>query len=308
MAHALASLFFYARFFRSFSRLGVLRHHRGAPAADDAFVGQRWLVTGATGGIGRAIVLGAAQRGAEVFALGRNPQQLSALCDAAPKGRVQPVCCDLALLGDTLQSIDRLSAPLDVVINNVGVMRHAFSRTSEGVETSFATNLLVPFAMTERLLSSGRVAASGLILSMSSGGLYGARMDVRQLEAMDPAAHDGFMAYAQHKRAQAVLTTHWNVRGDARRAYVMHPGWVDTDGVRSALPAFRRTLRTWLRSAEEGADIAVWLAAHRPAVEASIWHDRAAHPLHAFGFTRGGDDADALVAALTRRIERLSQG
>ena len=303
MAHALASLFFYARFFRSFSTLGVKRCQRGEPAGADAFAGQRWLVTGATGGIGRAIALGAAQRGAQVLAMGRSPESLERLCRDAPRGRIQAVRCDLSLVRDALKVVAEIDAPIDVLVNNVGVMRHDFTRTAEGVESSFATNLLVPFAMTRQLLSEGRLATDGLVLAMSSGGLYGAKLDLDQLEATEAAAHDGFMAYAQHKRAQAALTEYWNARQAGLRAYVMHPGWVDTDGVRSALPVFRRTLGSWLRSAEEGADIALWLAAQRPDVEASIWHDRAARPLHAFGFTRGGADPQALARFLDRRID-----
>ena len=201
MAHALASLFFYARFFHSFSRLGVWRCQKGEPAAADAFAGQRWLVTGATGGIGRALALGAARRGAELVAVGRNASALAELCAAAPDARIRPLCCDLASVRDTLAAIDTIDAPLDVLVNNVGVMRHDFQCTEEGVESSFATNLLVPFAMTERLIDSARLDSRSLVLSMSSGGQYGAKLEVDQLEAGSADRHDGFMAYAQHKRA-----------------------------------------------------------------------------------------------------------
>lgn len=305
MSRTLASLFFYTRFLHSFSRIGVWRHQRGAPADEGAFAGQRWLVSGATGGIGRAIVLGAARRGATVLSLGRNAGQLAALQAEAPAGSVLPLRCDLSRVDDTLAALDRLEGSIDVLVNNVGVMRHDFQRSGEGVEISFATNLLVPFAMTERLLDTQRIRPDGLILSMSSGGLYGARLDVNALEAADAAAHDGFMAYAQHKRAQAELTAHWNQRPDGPRAYVMHPGWVDTDGVRSALPGFRRTLKRLLRSAEEGADIALWIAANRPPLRSAIWHDRHAHDLHAFGFTRDGATPAALVDAMRRRFEAI---
>ena len=41
----------------------------------------------------------------------------------------------------------------------------------------------------------------------------------------------------------------------------MHPGWVATPGIESSLPSFNRLMRPILRTAEEGADTAVWLAA-----------------------------------------------
>lgn len=304
MSHALASLFFYTRFFHSFSRLGVWRCQRGDPAPAEAFSGQRWLVTGATGGIGRAIALGAATRGAQVLALGRDRQRLDALVAAAPAGRIQALRCDLSSIADGCKAVQSLSAPVDVWVNNIGVMLHDFSRTAEGVETSFATNVLVPFAMTERALERGLISPDGLLLAMSSGGLYGACAELAALEAAEADAHDGFIAYAQHKRAQALLCEHWNQRPRSPAAHVMHPGWVDTEGVRSALPGFRRVLGRLLRSAKEGADIALWLAAQRPPAQAAIWHDRAAHSLHAFSLTRGGVGAEQLVSHLRQRVDQ----
>ncbi len=308
MAHPLASLLFYARFFHSFSRLGVWRCQRGAPAPDDAFHGQHWLVSGATDGIGRAIAEGAAQRGALVSALGRNPEKLEALRRALPPGRLQPIRCDLSMRADTLRAIAAIDRPIDVLVNNVGVMLHDYGQTAEGAERSVATNLLVPFAMTEALRENGQLTAEALILNMSSGGMYGARLDLDQLEVSSAAQHDGFMAYAQHKRAQAVLCEYWNAQSASRVAHVMHPGWVDTPGVQSALPAFRRTLGKLLRSAGEGADVALWLAHQRPDAATKIWHDRAAHDLHAFSLSKGGADSTQLVTWLRERLAKLATG
>jgi hypothetical protein len=76
----------------------------------------------------------------------------------------------------------------------------------------------------------------------------------------------------------------------------MHPGWADTDGVRTSLPWFRATLKARLRSTEQGADTALWLGTTRPAIHADggIWLDRVRDGEHEFGFTRGGADAGAL--------------
>src|SRR5215217_6088455 len=70
---------FYGRFLLSFSTLG----YRGRalfwkPLRAD-FGGQTWVVSGATGGIGRAIVEGATSRGATVLALGRSREKLDTL-------------------------------------------------------------------------------------------------------------------------------------------------------------------------------------------------------------------------------------
>ena len=309
MLNALASLFFYARFLPRFSRFGYARRARDFEVLDFDFHGQRWVVSGATGGIGRAIALGAATAGADVIALGRDGARLQAL-EAEGAGRIHGFSVDLSCVAATRACASALArgGRVDVLVNNIGLMLHEFRRSAEGIEVSFATNLLNHFVLTEGLREAGALDARSAVISMSSGGLYGARLDLAALEAEEAAQHNGLAAYAQHKRAQVELTRWWNTLGDAApRAYAMHPGWVDTDGVRSALPQFRRVLGRWLRSAEEGADTALWLAAKRPplAAEGGLWLDRQRDTEHAFGFTRGGADAEALVGRLRARLDAL---
>ena len=302
MKKAIGAAIFYARFAWPFSRLGF-RRRVGDAGLDADFSGQRWLVTGATGGIGRAIALGAAARGATVLAFARDPAKLAALAAEAP-GRIVPVVAELSLMQDIRRAAAGVArdGPVDVLVHNVGVMRHDFARTSEGIERGVATNLLGHWVLDRALREGGALHARSAIISMSSGGMYGAALDLDALEAADAGTHDGFTAYAQHKRAQVELTHHWNQLGpDAPRAWVMHPGWVDTDGVRTALPGFRKLFRAVLREAAEGADTALWLAATRPPTGSGIWLDRHRDDEHAFGFTRGGADAEQLVAWLEKR-------
>jgi hypothetical protein len=87
----------------------------------------------------------------------------------------------------------------------------------------------------------------------------------------------------------------------------MHPGWADTDGVKSSLPWFRAVLHKRLRDPDQGADTALWLGTTRPPVEpeGGIWLDRVRDAEHEFGFTRGGADAAALAAFLRERAARV---
>jgi NAD(P)-dependent dehydrogenase (short-subunit alcohol dehydrogenase family) len=307
MKKAIGAAIFYARFALPFSRIGF-RRRVGEAGLDADFTGQRWVVSGATGGIGRAIALGAATRGATVLALGRDVRKLDALAaEATGTGRIQPVPVDLSLMRDVARAAAEISAggAVDVLVHNVGVMCHEFRQTAEGLELGFATNLLGHWVLDQGLRRGGALTAGSAIISMSSGGMYGAALDLNALQATDAAHHDGFTAYAQHKRAQVELTHHWNSLGPAQpRAWVMHPGWVDTDGVRSALPGFRKVFKAVLRTAQDGADTALWLAAARPDTGEGIWLDRHRDSEHAFGFTRSGASAESLVAALIKAAAR----
>jgi NAD(P)-dependent dehydrogenase (short-subunit alcohol dehydrogenase family) len=309
MLKHIAALAFYARFFRDFSRLGYARRVPQADRDRFRFDGQRWVITGATGGIGRAIALRAAAGGAKVIALARDPAKLDDLVVAGQglPGTIEPCLVDLSLVSAVRAAAASIAAagPIDVVVANVGVMLHDWRRTAEGIELGVATNLVNHYVLVEGLRRSGALGPKGLVVSMSSGGMYGAKLDLAALEAKSAAEHDGFVAYAQHKRAQVELTRYWNGLGpDAPVAQVMHPGWVDTDGVRTALPGFRRVLARHLRTAEQGADTALWLAATRPPApeRGGIWLDRHVDPEHAFGFTRGGATAAELAGWIERRI------
>ena len=74
--------------------------------------------------------------------------------------------------------------------------------------------------------------------------------------------YDGTVAYARAKRAQLVLLHEWVRRtaGTGVSFHAMHPGWAATPGIRDSLPGFARVMGPLLRTADQGADTAVWLA------------------------------------------------
>ena len=74
--------------------------------------------------------------------------------------------------------------------------------------------------------------------------------------------------------------------------HAMHPGWADTPGVAESLPAFRRAVGPLLRTAAQGADTLVWLAAddHEPlASSGGFWLDRRRRALHRLPHTALSD-------------------
>ena len=293
MIRTLASLFFYARFARDFSRLGYRRALKDQPALNPDFGGQTWLVTGATGGIGRAIALTANRFGARVLAVGRSAEKLSDLKQAAKHPtRLVPLSANLSLLAEIRRLPARRSVQaraIDVLVNNVGILSNQHEMTDEGFETSFATNLLGPYVLTEALYDADLLANDGIVVTVSSGGMYGSPLKLEPMNCLDPESFDGMAAYAMHKRAQVVLTRWWNDRWAGKpSAHVMHPGWVDTAGVQTSLPGFRRTLKAVLRTPAQGADTVLWLAKKRPEplVEGGIWLDRTIQSEHEFAWTR----------------------
>ncbi|MBO9534841.1 MAG: SDR family NAD(P)-dependent oxidoreductase [Solirubrobacteraceae bacterium] len=266
-----------------FSRLGYAVRSRGwadLPRLD----GRTVAITGPTGGIGEAAAEGLAALGASLILLVRNPEKGRALA-AKLGGSPRVIECDLS----DLASVRAAAAQIDelhVLINNAGVMPDAYATSADGFELTFATNVLGMFALTEALLPALKASAPGRIITVSSGGMYGQRLDVEAVQGTAKTGEDfsGVRAYARTKRAEVVLSDEWARRlaGTGVSSYSMHPGWVNTPGLQQSLPGFARLTGPVLRTPEQGADTIVWLAAAPEAEVPSggFWHDRRTRPEH----------------------------
>lgn len=308
--HALA---FFGRFLIPFTRIGFALKGLRLPERYPGLEGRTIAVTGATGGIGGAIALGAVRSGATVLAIARNPDKLRALQDSAADlpGRIEAWPSDLSSALESLalaRAIAGRGGRLDGLVNNVGILNHDHATTDEGVEQMYAVNILNPFILTRALIADGVLGADGVVVNMASGGMYTVAQNLRFM-AQGPEGFDGTVAYGTHKRAQLVLSDLWT-RDGGPAAYTMHPGWVDTDGVKRSLPQFRKLLRRVLRNPEQGADTALWLLAERPAPEpGALWFDRAPRSAHVFARTRQPRASDAeILALLTGDADRLTGG
>ena len=103
------------------------------------------------------------------------------------------------------------------------------------------------------------------MITVSSGGMYTQRLDPASLQ-MPRSRYRGATAYAKAKRAQVALSREWARRlaGTGVAFHAMHPGWVNTPGVATALPGFYRATGPILLTPEQGADTIVWLATMPP--------------------------------------------
>jgi hypothetical protein len=81
----------------------------------------------------------------------------------------------------------------------------------------------------------------------------------------------------------------------------MHPGWAATPGVTDSIPMFGSVMKPILRTADDGADTIVWLAAaDQPLASTGMfWHDRRPRPTHYPSWRRDSPEArDALWGAV----------
>jgi short-subunit dehydrogenase len=134
--------------------------------------GAHVLVTGASRGIGYAVAAEFARRGALVTAVARNQQQLDALADAT--GSV-PLVADLTAEDDVKDLVARaesLNGPLDVLVNNAGIMivGPIAGEDPERMRSTLALNLGAPVELCRQALVGMIVRHRGRIVNVSSLG------------------------------------------------------------------------------------------------------------------------------------------
>jgi NAD(P)-dependent dehydrogenase (short-subunit alcohol dehydrogenase family) len=201
--------------------------------------GRRVLVTGVTSGIGEQTALELARHGAEVVLAARSESRLDRteadILAAVPTAVLHRTIIDLADLSSVRRAAAEVSriGPLDVLVNNAGVMAPPFSQTVDGFELQLATNHLGPFLLTGLLLPQLVASGRGRVVTVSSQ----AHRFTRRAPLDDPRVHHGrysrWGAYSRSKLAGLLFTFELDRRlrehGLPVTAVACHPGYSATE-------------------------------------------------------------------------------
>ena len=155
----------------------------------DAFAGRLAVVTGASSGIGRAIAVALARRGARICAIGRDIARLRSIAaEAGDSPQIREFRLDLAVeehFQSLLEYIDDDGGKVDFLIHCAGVIQQAPLERAcvDDLDAQYRLNVRAPYILTHRLLP-GLLAAHGQVVFInSSAGLTAARPDVGQYAA-----------------------------------------------------------------------------------------------------------------------------
>ena len=273
--------------------------------APRALAGRTALVTGATGGLGRATAESMAALGARVILVGRDPERLedlrAALITVHGEDRFPAYVADmasLAAIGAAAAAIAAAEPAIDILVDNAGAIHAERSTSVDGFEASLALMAIGPFALVAHLMPLLRRSPGARVIAVTSGGMYTQPLDVEDLDG-EEISYSGPRFYARAKRAQVALIREWARRtaGSSVAFVSMHPGWARTPGLADSLPGFDRIMGPILRTPAEGIDTIVWLAtAPRTAiVSGRLYLDRRPRPFDRATWTR-------LDAAARRRL------
>jgi len=236
----------------------------------EQMAGRTVLVTGGTGGIGKATATGLAARGACVAITGRDRERAeSAAADIRAEGGppVDVFVADMSvqaevrrLAAEVLAAVDRL----DVLVNNVGGFWNSRHVTADGLERTFALNHLAPFLLTHLLVDRLVESAPARVVTVSSDAHRLGRIDFDDLQG--ERSWSGQTAYNQSKLANVLFTYELarRLEGTSVTAAALHPGVVNTSFGAEDPRGIQRVLlplmRPFMKSPARGAATSIHLA------------------------------------------------
>jgi NAD(P)-dependent dehydrogenase (short-subunit alcohol dehydrogenase family) len=235
--------------------------------------GKTCLVTGATDGHGKAVAHELAALGADVIVHGRSREktlETQAEIARANAGKApEVILADLSSRSEIDAAVESYLAsgrPLDVLVNNAGLVGLSRRTNDEGLELTFAVNYLAQFRLTLGLLPRMRESVPARIVNISSDTYKIARLDFDDLQLEQ--GYGMMKAYGQSKLAILYFTLELSRRLDGERISVnaVDPGPVasnigaDNPGlayrlvgpmIQSLFPSAARAARSAIRVATE---------------------------------------------------------
>lgn len=189
--------------------------------------GRTVIVTGANSGLGRATTQALSDAGARVVMAVRDVTRGTEAA-AAIGGNVEVRVLDLADLASIHGFAENWTGPIDILINNAGVMAIPKALTRDGFEMQFGTNHLGHFALTNLLLPH----ITDRVVTVASNAHKSGTIDLDDLN-WRTRTYKPWAAYSQTKLANLLFTLELQRRleadGSHLRALASHPGWAATN-------------------------------------------------------------------------------
>jgi len=200
--------------------------------------GKTVIVTGANSGIGFESVKALYAKGAYVILACRDLVKARAAMDRIYKrpspGKLEAALLDLSSLSSVKTFADVLlkrGTPLNMLINNAGIMNPPLTFTAEGFESQFGINFLGHFALSAHLYPLLQKAEGSRIVTVSSLAYTYGTIDFGNLRS--EISYDAFREYCQSKLADLLFTVELKRRifskGDQVLSVAAHPGVTKTD-------------------------------------------------------------------------------
>ena len=167
------------------------------------------LITGATNGIGLESARALNKIGAEIVFIARNLDKAEKLKKSFSIRRTATyIIADLSLQDEVKKAANKflsLNKPLDILLNNAGIMNRERKETVDGFEEVFSVNHLAYFTLTLMLIDAMKNAGGGRIVNVASMAYrFVSEMNFDDLQSK--ANYKGLKVYGQSKLANILFT------------------------------------------------------------------------------------------------------
>jgi retinol dehydrogenase 14 len=236
-----------------------------------AMAGKVVLITGGTGGIGKATAIGLATLGARVGITGRDLARAEQAAADVRAASGNPAVDAFAADMTSQAEVRRLAAAvlnayprLNVLVNNVGGFWAHRHETADGLEHTFALNHLAAFLLTNLLVDRLKASAPARVVTVASHVQAEGRIDFDDLEGAH--SYSGQRAYSQSKLASVMFTNELarRLEGTGVTANSLHPGVVRTNfGAEDQAWLFTvvsQVVLPFLKTPAQGAQTSIYLA------------------------------------------------
>ncbi|MGH7673283.1 MAG: SDR family NAD(P)-dependent oxidoreductase [Gemmatimonadales bacterium] len=231
--------------------------------------GRTFFVTGASSGIGHALVEALAARGGDVVLATRSEARTKPVLDAIrsryPTARARWVSIDVSDLTSVRRAAEAYLASghsIDVLVNNAGIAgTRALSK--DGFDLTYATNHIGPFLLTNLLLPRLRESPQGRLVNVASGAhMLVKRIDWSVLERRTTPKRSAFLDYAVTKLMNVLHAKELARRlaGTRVTTYALHPGAVASNIWRALPRPLQWFGKLFMLSNEEGARAPLYCA------------------------------------------------
>jgi NAD(P)-dependent dehydrogenase (short-subunit alcohol dehydrogenase family) len=218
-----------------------------------------YLVTGATGAIGKSIARQlAATPDSEVVLVCRDKnkaeQATKEIVDLTGNSKVRFEIADLSRYDEIRGLAKRWAGPLHALINNAACTPRTRQETPEGIEMQFATNVLGYFRLIDEFTDILKTSAPARVVNVAS--YWAGGLDLNDLE-FTRRRYDNDQAYRQSKQADRMLSVAFSEKLEPFHIAVnaCHPG--DVNSTLSNNLGFGGH-----ETPDQGAETPVWLATH----------------------------------------------
>jgi NAD(P)-dependent dehydrogenase (short-subunit alcohol dehydrogenase family) len=225
------------------------------------------IITGASSGLGLESALALAANGYDLTVVARGEKRLleavSQIQTAAPDAAITPAVLDVSDFDAVKTLATSITRPVDVLMNNAGLMGPDFKLSKQGIETQMATNHLGHFVLTAGLWDMLTKAGDARVISLSSvvhrkGNFNTSDVDI--LRGSNAANYSRWQRYADTKLACLFFARELHNRitaeGGRIKSIAAHPGWAIT-GLQENFP---HVLDPFAQTAKQGAQSQIMAA------------------------------------------------